>query len=144
MRLDDLVTFTDTPDLVDRADQVVVTIPKQVVTLAELYDFYGEVLGKERYFGRNSAAFVDCLTDPKRHAASWQEIVVWHPSLPRLGKRAVRRYFVDLLFAVDRVHKIRGRSPSFPLRIRVVFRVSARRQLVRWSRSELMWMGIDH
>lgn len=76
MRLDDLVTFTDTPDLMDRPDQVVETIPEQVTTLAELYDFYGEVLERERYFGRNSAVFVDCLTDPERHAKSWQEIVV--------------------------------------------------------------------
>lgn len=144
MRLDDLVTFTDTPDLMDRPDRVVVTIPKQVTTLAELYDFYGEVLGRERYFGRNSAAFVDCLTNPERHATSWQEIVVWHPSLPHMGKRAVRRYFGDLLFALRRVHKIRGRSPSFPLRIRVVFRAGTRQQLVRWSQSELRWLGIDH
>lgn len=112
--------------------------------LAELYDFYSEVLGRERYFGRNSAAFVDFLTAPERYATSWQEIVVWHPSLPRTGKRAVRRDFGNLLFAVRRVHEIRGRSPSLPLRIRLVFRVDARRQLMRWSRSELTWLGIDH
>lgn len=138
------MTFTDTPDLMNRPDQVVVTVPKQLATLAELYDFYGEALGRDGYFGYNGAAFVDCLTDPKRHTTTWQEIVVWHPSLPRLGKSAVRRYFVDLLFALKRVHEIRSHSPSFPLQIRVVFRVRARRQLVRWSRSELMWLGIDH
>ena len=110
MNVDDLVTFTDTPDLTDHPGRVIVTIPSHLTTVEELYAFYGSVLGRDGYFGRNSPAFVDCLTDPGWHARPWREIVVWHPSLPRLGKRALGQYFLDVLFALRRMHERSGVS----------------------------------
>lgn len=142
-RLDDLVTFTDTPDLTDRSGRIIVTVPKHLGSLQEVYHFYGQVLGREGYFGTNSGAFVDCLTDPDRHAEHWQEIVVWHPSLPRLGKRAVGAYFINLLLAQQRLVHRGSTWPSDALRLHLVFRARARRQLVRWSGRGLKWLNID-
>lgn len=139
MNVDDLVTLTDTPDLTDHPGRVIVTIPSHLTTVEELYAFYGSVLGRDGYFGRNSPAFVDCLTDPGWHARPWREIVVWHPSLPRLGKRALGQYFLDVLFALRRMHE---RSGHAQLHVRVVFHCRARRRLLRWSRSGRRWLDI--
>lgn len=83
------------------ANDILVTIPKNIQTKKQLLDIYSEKASFPEYFGHNWDALIDCLSD-----LTWfngKSVVIVHEDLPlRNDDQQVRIYLESLCDSLDR------------------------------------------
>lgn len=99
-------------------ETVDVTIDASIWEAQQIFDRFAKGFSFPEYFGHNWNALIDCLSD-----LWWlqvPEVVVDHPSIPRLAPDDLQLYLDCIVFAADR------RTADILPRLRLVFRTTDR------------------